>query len=118
MMGSLARAMKEQRYGVVEISGELIHSNPDILFEAFSKMKFFPDMIRMEMQRDVYTYRGVSPKFRKLSQVEEIPYFKIIFETEDGKLKRVKVVELEKEYLIKEKIDPRSCLFELNFREE
>jgi len=66
--------------GEFELMMDTIESEPELVADIFSKMKFIPTHAEMLWGKGVFVYQGFSKLFNKVDVGKPIPFYKINIE--------------------------------------
>jgi len=65
------------RYGYIVVGSSFLEKRPELLFEAFSKIKFLPTKVVHDIIEQKLTYYGLSPHFDFIKVGEKAPQYEI-----------------------------------------
>jgi len=69
--------VENERLGQINITQQLIDSNPDRVLEIFNKISFLPLRIREVWEQGKLVYIGYSPEFEIVKHGEHIPMYRV-----------------------------------------
>jgi len=81
----------KKRYGMIEVTREVIEINPGELARIFGRISFLPLSAVASFPRNIIEYIGYSPRFDEISEGQKAPRYFLSATKENGRIGKILV---------------------------